>query len=165
MSAEHSPSRCVLMIGLPGSGKSAYVERVLVPQGFQVVCQDDIRRACGHAFYGPLEPMVHALGHMQLRQHGLRGLPVVVDESLCRVDHLRLWKRRAEALGYAVSALHIDTPVEVCKQRRPFFPSEVIDAKLADLRRDYEDIMELFPNMEIITADDGTEEEACPASN
>lgn len=163
--ASSAAPRCVLMIGLPGSGKSTYVEQALVPRGYQVICQDDIRAAYGHRFLGPLEPFIHSVAYMQLRQFLLRGLNVVIDEALCRVEHLRLWKERAEALGATVSAVHINTLVDVCKQRRaatPGFPLEVIEGKLADLRRGYEDILELFPNMLIL---DTEKEEACPPSN
>ncbi|MDE7065085.1 MAG: ATP-binding protein [Desulfovibrionaceae bacterium] len=141
--------RCVLMIGLPGSGKSTCVAQELVPRGYQVICQDDIRAAYGHRFFGPLEPFIHSVAYMQLRQFLLRGLNVVIDESLCRAGHLRLWKERAEALGAVVSAVYRDAPVAVCKERRikddPGFPLGVIDAKAEDLRRDWPDIRALFP--------------------
>lgn len=158
--------RCILMIGLPGSGKSTYVNTALVPHGFQVICQDEIRRAYGHRFSGPLEPFVHTMAYMQARQLMLRGLPVVIDEATCKAGHLRLWKSRAEAMGYAVSAVYVDTPVDLCKRRRastPEFPSEVIDWKDADLRRDWQDILDLFPDMTTISTDDACRDGGKPA--
>ena len=152
--------RLILMIGLPGSGKSTYVREILVPQGVQVVCPDAIRAAYGHRFHGPLEPSVHADAMLQARQHMLQGFDVVIDESTTRSRHLRRWKTLAEHMGYTVSVIHVDTDKDICLQRRSEdgtgFPLEVIERKDEELSYDWPHIAALFPNMITIN---GTNEE------
>ena len=70
-----------LTCGLPGSGKTTYVNAHLAPKGVQVVCPDNLRLAYGHSFYGPIEPHIHAQVYLTVHAQMYRGLDVVVDTS------------------------------------------------------------------------------------
>ena len=88
-----------LTCGLPGSGKTTYVNAHLAPKGVQVVCPDNLRLAYGHSFYGPIEPHIHAQVYLTVRAQMYRGLDVVVDECHVRADPLKRWRRRADEMG------------------------------------------------------------------
>ncbi len=137
------PTMCI-MLGLPGSGKSTYVNTHFVPAGVQVLCADDLRLAHGHKFYGPLEQQIHGMLYTLARAHMLRGLDVVVDECTVRTSYVQRWVRLAEDMGYNVKVIHLKTPKEVCVERRktvtPDFPLDVIDMKERDLVRNLPDI-------------------------
>ena len=133
-----------VMLGLPGAGKSTYVDTRLVPQGVQVIC-DDLRAAHGHRFYGPLEQQIHGMAYTFARAHMLRGLDVVVDECTVRTSYVKRWKRLAEDMGYALKVIHLTTDHTVCTERRrentPDFPLEVISMKESSLKLNMPDIL------------------------
>ena len=162
--AVHGPKTLVIMMGLPGSGKSTYVRKHLVPQGFQVVCPDAIRLAHGHHYLAHMEPLIHATAAMQARQHMLMGLPVVIDESTTKGQHFQRWKWLAEDFGYEVRLVYMDTDTDLCHERRatetPAFPQEVIDRKRDELGRNWSFILDLFPDMLVIRHD--PEVPSCP---
>lgn len=134
-----------VMLGLPGAGKSTYVDARLVPQGVQVICPDDLRAAHGHRFYGPLEQQIHGMAYTFARAHMLRGLDVVVDECTVRASYVKRWKRLAEDMGYALKVIHLTTDHTVCTERRrentPDFPLEIISMKESSLKLNMPDIL------------------------
>ena len=139
------PKRALYIVcGLPGAGKSAHVNRTAPELGAQVVCPEDMRRALGHRYFGPVEPLVHAISMAQVRAHMLRGIAdVMLDETGVRASHVRKWKGVAEAHGYRARLVFLDTPPEVCRARRcadPSYPPHLIDAALARLETDREAI-------------------------
>lgn len=134
-----------VMLGLPGAGKSTYVDTRLVPHGVQVICPDDLRAAHGHRFYGPLEQQIHGMAYTFARAHMLRGLDVVVDECTVRASYVKRWKRLAEDMGYVLKVIHLTTDHSVCTERRrentPDFPLEVISMKESSLKLNMPDIL------------------------
>ena len=139
--------------GLPGSGKTTYIDTKILPWGAQVVCPDNLRVAMGHAFYVPIEPLIHSLTMLRVRALMTRGVDVVIDECHVRADHIRRWRRLAEEFNYNPVLLKFNVPAEVCKARRtaqnPDFPLEVIDRMNASLQMDEDEIMSMFPRSSI----------------
>lgn len=143
-----------IMLGLPGSGKSTYVNTRFVPSGVQVLCADDLRMAHGHRFYGPLEQQIHGMLYTLARAHMLRGLDVVVDECTVRASYVQRWSRLADDMGYAFRVVHLKTPREICVERRkaatPDFPLDVIDMKERDLARNLPEIKAMLGDGEYL---------------
>lgn len=116
----------VLMVGLPRSGKSTYVDRILYT--YQLVCPDDIRKALGVRHDRRLEPFVWAVVEAQIRALMERGRPVVFDATNT-VEHARnRWIELATVYGYYVRIIWIDTPLSVCLERakKDGFPESVL---------------------------------------
>ena len=136
-----------LTIGLPGSGKTTYINREHVPYGAQIVSPDAIRKAYGHRYYGPLEPLIFTQAMFQVRALMHLGHDIVVDEATVQAGHVERWRKLADAMDYTLVALHMDTPVDVCLARRLEDGGEVfrdvILRKAASLERDRESIRSL----------------------
>lgn len=147
---EPGESKHVLYIvcGLPGSGKSTYVNQAALDGNIQVVCPEDMRRALGHRYFGPVEPLVHAISMAQARAHMLRNVAdVMLDETGIRAAHLRKWKGIAEAHGYRARLVFLDTPADVCRMRRgtdPSYPLQLIDTAADRLASERKAIFGMF---------------------
>jgi len=120
----------IIMIGLPGSGKSYFVDGIY-SEAYQIICTDDIRKSLGFIFEIKMEPFVHCISETMVKAKMERGLRIVIDETNIGISHLIKWRRLAEEYGYETKAIIIDTPIDICKERRGCkegkFPEEVID--------------------------------------
>lgn len=153
--------KIIIMIGLPASGKTTYVNEVLIPKGYQVVCADDLRLAHGHIFYGPLEPQIHGLVYTQVRALMHRGVNIVVDECTCRASYIARWIRLAEDMDYELEVHYLEVGLGECMERRaiqnPSFPLTVIRDKDILLTKEWPAIEAVLTNHTLITID--TDEE------
>lgn len=116
-------------MGLPGSGKSTWLER----QGIAAISSDCIRNILAD---DPTDQTIHARVFLTMRYLLRHRLAISRPVSYVDATHLTPEERRpyiqiAESYGCDVEALYFDVPVEVCQarnlQRNRVVPDEAIE--------------------------------------
>lgn len=132
--------KLIIMIGLPGSGKSTFVNNLVIKNkafNYQIVCRDDLRLAFGNSFNPLVEPHIYAIAQTVVRALMIRKMNIVIDETNTTIKMLQLWINIAKEYDYNIRIIVLTTPVEICKLRRTDkVPEEVIDrmnSQLTDL--------------------------------
>jgi len=109
------PQRIIILVGLPGSGKSTYLERL----GVTALSSDLIRQlladdATDQTIHGRVFNTLRYL----VRQRLAIGRQVTyVDATHLTPDERRPYIKIAQAYGCAAEALFFDVPLEVCLDR------------------------------------------------
>jgi predicted kinase len=127
--------RIVVLVGLPGSGKSTYLERVgvtaLSSDAVRVLLADDVTDQTIHR-------RVFAVMRYLLKQRLALGRPVTYMDA----THLTPWERRPYLkLGLLydcdVEAIFFNVPLEICQERNQrrgrVVPADVMERMAAKL--------------------------------
>jgi predicted kinase len=126
----------VLLVGLPGSGKSTYAER----RGLPTLSSDEVRRLLAD---DPTDQTIHARVFSTLRylarQRLAIGRPVTyIDATHLTRKERKPWIAMAGLYDCDVEAILFDVPVEVCRERNRrrnrVVPEEAMDRMAAKLR-------------------------------
>lgn len=126
----------MILVGLPGSGKSTYVERLKVP----ALSSDEIRRLLAD---DPADQTIHARVFSTLRYLARQRLAIGRPATYIDATHLtpherKPWIEMAELYGCDIEAIFFDVPVEVCRERNRrrnrVVPEEAMDRMAAKLR-------------------------------
>ncbi len=107
--------RIVVLVGLPGSGKSTYLERM----GVRGLSSDMIRGllADDEADQTIHERVFQTVRYL-LRQRISIGRPVTyIDATNLRTEERRPYLEIGQQFGCDVEAVFFDVPLEVCRQR------------------------------------------------
>jgi predicted kinase len=129
-------SSIILLVGLPGSGKSTWAAR----QGAAALSSDATRELLADdATDQSIHPRVFATLRYLLRQRLAIGRPVTyVDATHLTVAERKPYARIAEWYGCDLEAVFFDVPVSVCMERNRnrgrVVPEAVIQAMAQKLR-------------------------------
>ncbi len=128
-------TRIVLLVGLPGSGKSTYLERL----GVKGLSSDAVR---GLLTDDETDQSIHREVFATLRYLLRRRLALLRPVTYLDATHLTVKERRpyvkmGQLYGCAVEAIFFDVPLEVCRERnrgrRRVVPEDVLERMAAKL--------------------------------
>ncbi len=107
--------RLFVLVGLPGSGKSTWLEQ----NGKPAISSDALRaQLTGDAANQSQNRLVFANLRQQVQARLEAGcVETWIDSTALTPRERRVWIRLAEMQGCPVEAVFFDTPVEVCRAR------------------------------------------------
>jgi predicted kinase len=125
------PQRIVLLVGLPGSGKSTYLER----QQVTGLSSDAVRQLLAD---DPTDQTIHARVFATLRyllRHRLLiGRPVTyIDATHLTREERCPYIEIARTFGCEIEAVFFDVPLEVCRERNRLRQRIVPDEAMAKM--------------------------------
>lgn len=143
----------VVMIGLPKSGKSTWVDANLPEH--QLICADDIRLGMGVQYLQEIEGLVWAYHDIMIKAHMNRCRSIVIDATNTTDRTIKKYKRIADEDGYKFRMIHLPTPVSVCLERNvgeSAVPQEVIIRMSKQLTRLFDDsyMISIASHLEIV---------------
>jgi predicted kinase len=127
--------RIVVLVGLPGSGKSTYMKR----QGVGSLSSDGVRKLLADDETDQsIHHQVFATLRYLLRRRLALGRPVTyLDATHLTPRERRPYVRMGQALACRVEAVFFDVPIEVCRERNRrrvrVVPEDVMERMAAKL--------------------------------
>lgn len=132
--------RIILMIGVPGSGKTT-LARKIAEKGFHYINADGIREELyGNAAEQGDKEQVFKLFFERLDELMKNGTDVIIDNTNLNPKQRKPILERAEQFGYTdVQLWLMDVPLELClarnKSRERIVPEDIVSNMFMELNR------------------------------
>lgn len=150
----------IIVLGLPGSGKSFFASRLAQRLSAHYINSDAIRKAMGAwGKYTFEDKRAVYLRMRDLTREGvLQGNDVVVDATFYRKELRDLFLRLADEMNTTLRFIRIHAVADIVKERlsKPRENSEADYAVYQTLKGEYEEITE--PHFELVSQQDNIEE-------
>lgn len=137
----------IMMMGLPGSGKSTFAEKwVNEKTGQRVrVNMDDLRimtfGGIDHMYDGfqtKIEPYINNLCYTAIDQALSRGFEVIVDNLNIGKKHLTKLQKLANKYGHDLKVVYIHVPLEVAIERNRNRERSIPERRYPDIHNQLE---------------------------
>lgn len=151
----------VFMLGLPGSGKTFYIQNNKELRGYALVSADDIRLK--HPNYNPKEPdVIHEecvrLAERLVYEYANKGVNFVMDGGGINNHYTARIIQKVKELGYRTKVIFINTPVEICCLRnndrinsgQRYVPISAIIDKSYKLRKSVESLSQIADDFQTV---------------
>lgn len=153
--------QAVFMLGLPGSGKTFYIQNNKELSYYRLVSADNIR--INHPKYNPKEPdAIHEecvkLAEKLVYEYANLEINFVMDGGGINNSYTARIISKVKELGYKTKVVFIDTPVEICCLRNRerhetgerYVPISAIIDKSYKLRKSVEKLSEITDEFETV---------------
>lgn len=149
----------IMLIGLPGSGKTTFcLQRFPDPQFIRISLDDFRKNVLGYDFFPPVEPVVHSWAEMTGRYLFSLGYSIVIDATSVTTGIRKKWTSMAKSYGYTTKACLLQTSAEVCIERNARRSRKVPPEVITRMLNQWEPLCpldEMFDSVEVITSVNG----------
>jgi predicted ABC-type ATPase len=151
----------VFMLGLPGSGKSYYIEKFYPNSDYKIVSADEIR--INDSEYNPKDPQAIHQKCIKMAEDEVYRLAgkennIVMDGGGINNHYTSRIIENLKSLGYHIKTVFIDTPAEICiyrnkdryKSGERFVPISAIIEKSYKLKKSVELLSNISDKFETV---------------